>query len=191
MKEEIGREKRAPGRHLQKQEGHRQERSALVWFKDGGGGCRIGEVAEGEEGGVVRVRERLFGPFVLLFGPFKRGTWLSLVAIPYSVFLNERQKRRNCFSIPGHVAHVSPRRLQDGPGQGRSAPQSTAELFRPSTRTSATGEAAGCLGRKNSFQRPLGGGQDSLFQCRVSREKGRIDLGSSRVGGGSQAGLWC
>lgn len=109
MKEEICREKRAPGRHLQKQEGHRQERSALVWFKDGGGGCRIGEVAEGEEGGVVRVRERLFGPFVLLFGPFKRGTWLSLVAIPYSVFLNERQKRRNCFSIPGHVAHVSPR----------------------------------------------------------------------------------
>lgn len=106
MKEEIGREKRALGRHLQKQDGHRQERSALVWFKDGGGGSRIGEVRKEEWS---ESEKRLFGPFVLLFGPFERGTWLSLVAIPYSVFLNERQKRRNCFSIPGHVAHVSPR----------------------------------------------------------------------------------
>lgn len=54
MKEETGRrQKRALGRHLQKQEGHRQERSALVWLKDGGGGSRMGELAEGEEGGAV------------------------------------------------------------------------------------------------------------------------------------------
>lgn len=62
MKEETDREKRALGRHLQEQEGHRQERSALVWFKDGGGGSRMGEVAEGEEGGVVSVREKAVSP---------------------------------------------------------------------------------------------------------------------------------
>lgn len=53
---------------------------------------------------------------------------------------------------------------------------STAELLRPSTKTSTTREAAGCLGQKNSFQKPLGLGQHSLFQFSVSREKGRIDL---------------
>lgn len=60
MKEETSRQESILGGHLQKQEGHRQERSSLVWFagKDGGGGSRVGEVAEGEEGGVARVREK-------------------------------------------------------------------------------------------------------------------------------------
>lgn len=57
---ETDRQERALGRHLQKQEGHRQERSGLVWFagKAGGSGSRMGEMAEVEEGRMVRVREK-------------------------------------------------------------------------------------------------------------------------------------
>ena len=99
-------------------------------------GSSIGEVAEGEEGGVVRVREKTVSPCAAVC-PFERGRGLSLVAIPYHVFLNEKQKRRNCFSIPGHAGHMSPRShgfrmVQDRTGVLHRF--STAELFRPRRR---------------------------------------------------------